>query len=56
MTNETRSQRECLTGYIVGYQAAWLADIGLKTGLFEGIADARDGVDEADLAARRGLI
>lgn len=43
-----------LAGYIVGYQATWIVDIGLKTGLFQAIADAGDGINEADVAARQG--
>lgn len=31
-------------GFIVGYQATWITDIGLKAGLFQAIADA--GVDD----------
>jgi hypothetical protein len=50
-----QSQWAKLAGYIVGYQATWIADIGLKTGLFQAIADAGDGISETDVAGRLDL-
>lgn len=51
--NETKQARwASLAGYIVGYQATWITDIGLKSGLFQAIADADDGIAEGDLATR----
>jgi SAM-dependent methyltransferase len=50
MSDDGQSQWERLAGYIVGYQATWITDIGLKTGLFDAIADASDGIGEDDLA------
>lgn len=42
-----------LFGYLMGNQAAWIADIGLKAGLFRAIADAGDaGITEEALAQR----
>lgn len=41
---------------MVGNQAAWFADIGLKTGLFQAIADAGvKGVSAEALGERLGL-
>ena len=34
------AQFQKLLGYVVGNQAAWLIDIGLKTGLLRAVADA----------------
>ena len=34
------AQFQKLVGYVVGNQAAWFVDIGLKTGLFHAIAEA----------------
>lgn len=45
-----------LIDYILGYQATWIADIGLKVGLFRAIADASPGgVGEEELAKQLGL-
>jgi hypothetical protein len=41
-----QSQWPRLAGFIVGCQATWIADIGLKTGLFQTIADAGDGISD----------
>ena len=48
-----QAQWQKLFGYIMGNQAAWIADIGLKAGLFRAIADAGDaGITEEALAQR----
>ena len=48
-----QDQWQKLFGYILGNQAAWIADIGLKAGLFRAIADAgEDDVTEEALARR----
>jgi len=52
VSDALQSQWARLAGFIVGYQATWITDIGLKTGLFQEIADADDGITEADLASR----
>ena len=40
-----------LLGYVVGNQAAWFVDIGLKTGLFRAVADAgKSGIHENALS------
>ncbi|MGH6997418.1 MAG: SAM-dependent methyltransferase [Phenylobacterium sp.] len=44
-----------LAAFVVGYQATWIADIGVKSGLFQAIADGGDGISEADVAGRLGL-
>lgn len=50
-TKEAQWQK--LFGYILGNQAAWIADIGLKAGLFNAIADAgEEGITEEALAQR----
>lgn len=36
MSDALHSQWARLAGFIVGYQATWITDIGLKTGLFQG--------------------
>lgn len=41
MSDALHSQWARLAGFIVGYQATWITDIGLKTGLFQATADAR---------------
>jgi predicted O-methyltransferase YrrM len=44
-----------LFGYVLGNQAAWVVDVGLKAGLFRAVADAGEpGVHEDALAARLG--
>ena len=46
-----QAQFQKIYGYILGNQAAWAADVGLKAGLFRAIADAGpDGVAEDALA------
>jgi SAM-dependent methyltransferase len=47
-------QWQRLLDNILGYEATWITDIGLKTGLFAAIADAGAGVNEETLAARLG--
>jgi hypothetical protein len=50
-TKEAQWQK--LFGYILGNQAAWVADIGLKAGLFRAVADAgEEGITEEALAQR----
>lgn len=55
MSDALQSQWAKLAGHIVGYQATWIADIGLKTGLFQAIADAGDGISDSDVAGRLDL-
>jgi hypothetical protein len=48
-----QDQWQQLFGYLLGNQAAWIADIGLKAGLFRAIADAgEEGITEEALARR----
>ena len=48
-----QAQWQKLYGYLMGNQAAWIADIGLKAGLFRAVADSGDaGVTEEALAER----
>jgi len=48
-----QAQWQKLFGYILGNQAAWVADIGLKAGLFRAVADAgEEGITEEALAQR----
>ena len=48
-----QDQWQKLFGYLLGNQAAWIADIGLKAGLFRAIADAgEEGITEEALARR----
>lgn len=45
-----------LVDYILGYQATWVADIGLKSGLFAGVSQAGDsGIKEGRLAEVLGF-
>lgn len=45
-----------IVDYILGYQAAWIADIGLKSGLFAGISQAgENGVKDDELAKTLAL-
>ena len=45
-----------LVDYILGYQATWVADIGLKSGLFAGISQAGElGIQEVRLAENLGF-
>ena len=47
-----QDQWQKLFAYLLGNQAAWIADIGLKAGLFRAIADAgEEGITEEALAA-----
>jgi ubiquinone/menaquinone biosynthesis C-methylase UbiE len=56
MSIETISKQEQwqkLLSYVMGNQASWIANIGLKAGLFQAIAEAGpEGVDEETLAQR----
>ncbi len=48
-----QSQWQKIFGYLQGNQAAWIADIGLKAGLFQAVADvAPDAIGEEALAER----
>jgi ubiquinone/menaquinone biosynthesis C-methylase UbiE len=50
-----QEQWQKLIGFIIGNQATWVADVGIKTGLLAAVAEAGStGVDEATLAARLG--
>jgi hypothetical protein len=46
-----QAQWQKVFGYILGNQAAWIADIGLKAGLFRAIA-GEEGITEEALAQR----
>lgn len=49
-------QWQRIFSHILGYQATWIADIGLKTGFFRKIADIGErGVGEAQLAEQLGF-
>jgi hypothetical protein len=55
LTESKPEQMQRLAGYIVGYQATWIADIGLKAGLFRAIAKAGSaGIGDEDLARECG--
>ena len=42
-----QDQWQKLFGYVLGNQAAWIADVGLKAGLFRAIAEAgEEGITE----------
>lgn len=50
---EKQAQWQKLYGYLLGNQASWVADVGLKAGLIRAIAEAGgDGLGEEELAAR----
>jgi len=51
---EKAAQWQKLFHYILGNQAAWIVDIGLKAGLFSAIAAESAGIDEARLAQTLG--
>ena len=52
-TGTKQAQWQKLFGDLFGNQAAWVADVGLKAGLFRAIADAGEaGLTEGDLAMR----
>ena len=49
------AQFQKLVGYVVGNQAAWFVDIGLKAGLFHAVADAGEaGIHENALSEQLG--
>jgi len=51
-----QEQWEKLYGYILGNQATWVADIGLKAGLFAAIAETGEaGIQDAALAEQLGF-
>lgn len=47
-------QWQKLFGYVLGYQATWVVDVGLKTGLFQAIAEA-EPIAEQTLATKLEL-
>lgn len=50
-----QTQFQKLLGYVLGNQAAWIANIGLQAGLFRVIADAGEtGITEAALSEQLG--
>lgn len=50
-----QAQFQKLLGHVLGNQAAWIANIGLQTGLFRAIADTGEtGVSEAALSTQLG--
>lgn len=52
-----QAQWQKLFGYLLGNQAAWVADVGLKSGMFQAISDAGEpGVTENVLAERLGYV
>jgi ubiquinone/menaquinone biosynthesis C-methylase UbiE len=54
-TTSKDSQFNKLLDYVLGNQATWIASIGLRTGLFQAIADAGEpGIAEPVLAERLG--
>jgi ubiquinone/menaquinone biosynthesis C-methylase UbiE len=54
ITKQTQWQK--LLKYILGNQAAWIANVGLKTGLFQAIADSDGtGITEEALAQKLGF-
>jgi ubiquinone/menaquinone biosynthesis C-methylase UbiE len=50
---DKQGQQQRLMGHLFGFQATWIIDIGLKSGLIRAIAEA-DGIDEKTLAQRLG--
>jgi hypothetical protein len=48
-----QTQWQKLFGYVLGNQAAWIADIGLKAGLFRAIAEAGNGGTTEEALAQR---
>lgn len=56
-TTTKQVQWQKLFGYLLGNQAAWVADVGLKAGLFQAVADTGEpGVAENVLAERLGYV
>ncbi|MBA3414814.1 MAG: hypothetical protein H0U10_06280, partial [Chloroflexia bacterium] len=54
-TSPKQARWQKLLGYILGNQAVWVADVGLKAGLFRAVAEAGEpGVGEDALAERLG--
>lgn len=51
MASTTQDQWNKLVTNILGFQATWIIDIGLKSGLFAAVAEAGDGIDEDTLAS-----
>jgi len=55
-SQSVEARAEKVLGYILGNQAAWMAAIGLKTGLFQAIsAGPERGIAEEDLSAVTGF-
>ena len=50
-----QAQWQKMFNAILGYQTIWIADIGLKTGLFRAIADSPAGIEEDTLAHTLGF-
>ena len=50
-----QAQWQKLLNYVLGNQATWIADIGLKAGLFRAIAAHADGIGEDALAQQLGF-
>lgn len=54
ITKQDQWQR--LFGFVLGNQASWVIDVGLKAGLFRAVHDSdADGIDEGRLAERLGF-
>src|SRR5688572_6074852 len=51
---DKQGQQQRLMAHLFGYQATWIIDIGLKSGLLRAIADG-GGIDEKTLAQRLGF-
>lgn len=52
-TSPKQAHWQRLFGYLLGNQAAWVIDVGLKAGLFRAVADAGpDGISEDELASQ----
>ena len=52
---DKQSQWQKVYGYVMGNQATWLTNIGLRTGLFGAIHESEDGIHEAELAEKLGF-
>jgi ubiquinone/menaquinone biosynthesis C-methylase UbiE len=48
------AQRDRIFGFMMGYQALWILDVGLKSGVIAALAEAPEGVGEEALAAQLG--
>ena len=52
---DKQSQWQKVYGYVMGNQATWLTNIGLRTGLFKAIHESEGGIHEAELAEKLGF-